>query len=413
MPMMLSPCAISPCNIRGGGETIASFSELYFDNVSLRYQEITGVEATTPANSNDDPVGTIVDESPNDLYITAPSNGERPLYKTANTSLYYDLSDDILQFTLSSEITNGQMFIQTPHGWYRTGVGRWTATTHYLREADPQKVILIDTDAVSAGQLAQLVASMTGTEYTAIWRTNDTTLYNRLDNGGTANHSISYIGNNAATYSKDSSDSGDTVDVAAQGLTTPIIMRLPIEVKTDTNLTQFRFNGNGLTGSSPDLASNTALTVLMLYSNNLTGIFPNLSSNTALISVSYNDNALTNAFPDLSSNTAFVNIYCSNNNLVESVPDVSLNTSLTLLQLHSNSLTGSNITSVAAVLLTVRLENNALSEVAVNGILVALDTAGGAAGTCDLSGGTNAAPTGAGATAKTSLGGKGWSVNTN
>lgn len=58
----------------------------------------------------------------------------------------------------------------------------------------------------------------------------------------------------------------------------------------------------------------------------------------------------------------------------------------------------------------------ALTEASVNAILIALDagkTAAGLGTTIDLSGGTSAAPTGAGATAKTSLQGAGYTVLTN
>jgi hypothetical protein len=57
--------------------------------------------------------------------------------------------------------------------------------------------------------------------------------------------------------------------------------------------------------------------------------------------------------------------------------------------------------------------NCALSQTSVNNILISLDTAGQLNGTVNLAGGTSAAPSGAGATAKTSLQGKGWTVVTN
>lgn len=54
-----------------------------------------------------------------------------------------------------------------------------------------------------------------------------------------------------------------------------------------------------------------------------------------------------------------------------------------------------------------------LSEDAVNAILVQLDAMESDNGTVDLSGGTNAVPTGAGVTAAANLAARGWSVTVN
>jgi hypothetical protein len=64
-------------------------------------------------------------------------------------------------------------------------------------------------------------------------------------------------------------------------------------------------------------------------------------------------------------------------------------------------------------LLFLYMNGNAIAEASVNGILVELDAGGLSNGEVDVAGGTSAAPTGAGATAATSLTGKGWTVSTN
>ena len=58
---------------------------------------------------------------------------------------------------------------------------------------------------------------------------------------------------------------------------------------------------------------------------------------------------------------------------------------------------------------------NALDQTSVNGLLVAINStrAVGATGTLKLEGGSNAAPSGAGITAKTALTNAGWTVSTN
>jgi len=79
-------------------------------------------------------------------------------------------------------------------------------------------------------------------------------------------------------------------------------------------------------------------------------------------------------------------------------------TSLTTLIAHAEWLQITNF----------RAQNNAITSATdINNILIALDTAGMDSGTVDLSGGTNACPTGAGLTAKTNLDGRGVTVNVN
>jgi len=60
-------------------------------------------------------------------------------------------------------------------------------------------------------------------------------------------------------------------------------------------------------------------------------------------------------------------------------------------------------------------QNNSLTEIAVNGLLIAFDNAGRTSGTCKLylDGTGNAPATGEGLTAKASLQAKGWDVKTN
>jgi len=59
------------------------------------------------------------------------------------------------------------------------------------------------------------------------------------------------------------------------------------------------------------------------------------------------------------------------------------------------------------------MQNNALNEAAVNGILIAVEANGTSNGTLYLDGGTNAVPTGAGLTAYNALVARGWDVTVN
>lgn len=73
-----------------------------------------------------------------------------------------------------------------------------------------------------------------------------------------------------------------------------------------------------------------------------------------------------------------------------------------------------NFTIPATVkLMIIKLDNNKLNVTSVNDVLVKADNSGLNGGVIDLSGGTNAAPNGAGITAKNNLIAKGWTVLTN
>ena len=92
--------------------------------------------------------------------------------------------------------------------------------------------------------------------------------------------------------------------------------------------------------------------------------------------------------------------------------DLSMLSSLTVLDLYGNT----NLTSVTlpgSNLDNVDLNDTALIQAAVNDILQWLDDSGVTNGYVNLSGGTSAAPTGAGITAKDNLIANGWAVYIN
>ncbi|MCP4342138.1 MAG: hypothetical protein GY799_25450 [Desulfobulbaceae bacterium] len=178
-------------------------------------------------------------------------------------------------------------------------------------------------------------------------------------------------------------------------------------------LTHFYCHGNNLTGSIPSLDICPNLIQIWCQSNNLTGSIPSLSGNVSVTYVYFHANNLTGSIPPLNANTALVRYYCDNNNLSGTIPSLNNNTALALFHVHNNNLTGfeggwpNKAFSFVA-------SNNALTEAAVNQILIDADTYGIATGTTiTINGGTNAAPTGAGATAKASLISGGATVTTN
>lgn len=94
--------------------------------------------------------------------------------------------------------------------------------------------------------------------------------------------------------------------------------------------------------------------------------------------------------------------------------DISNLVNLQFLNLSGNQFTTIDISGLVN-LERVTLTNNQLTETCVNDILIQLDNNGLSSlyYSCNLTGGTNAAPTGAGIIAKNNLIAKSWTVNTN
>jgi hypothetical protein len=89
--------------------------------------------------------------------------------------------------------------------------------------------------------------------------------------------------------------------------------------------------------------------------------------------------------------------------------------SVSQLFFYGCNLSSFDITPLTGTLngLSVRLDSNNLNATNVNQVLIDLDTKGWTGGVLNLGGTGNAAPTGAGITARTNLIGKGWTVTTN
>ena len=168
-----------------------------------------------------------------------------------------------------------------------------------------------------------------------------------------------------------------------------------IEIKESQNgaLTYLNCHGNQLTGSIPNLSSNTNLTTFNCYTNQLTGPIPDLSNNTSLTTFNCFDNQITGFIPDLSSNISLSIFDCGNNQITGSIPDLSSNTSLATFYCANNQLTGYGGGAIR-VTSFFRADNNKLTVTAVDAILQGL-VDGGTTGTVtiQLNGGTNGIPT--------------------
>lgn len=138
----------------------------------------------------------------------------------------------------------------------------------------------------------------------------------------------------------------------------------------------------------------------------------NLTGCTALEQLRLDDSDFSAGIPDLSGLTSLQYLDLDQCNISGAV-DISASSfnALTGFDLSGNAIT--SIQLPEALLTDVVLYDNALTEEGVNNVLQWLDGSGVQNGYTDLSGGTNAIPTGNGATAKTNLQNKGWEVIVN
>jgi hypothetical protein len=135
----------------------------------------------------------------------------------------------------------------------------------------------------------------------------------------------------------------------------------------------------------------------------------NLSGCTSLQQLRLDGSDFSAGIPDLSGLTSLEYLDLDNCGISGAI-DISASSfnALTGFDFSSNAIT--SVTLPEAYLNDVNLYNNALTEEAVNNVLQWLDGSGVSNGYVDLSGGTNAIPTGNGATSKTNLQNKGWEV---
>lgn len=182
-----------------------------------------------------------------------------------------------------------------------------------------------------------------------------------------------------------------------------------------TGLTRFNADWNGLQSVNlsnlPNLEDVDISDCDVPGTNTASLTSVNLSGSTAVQFLRLDDSNFSGGIPNLTGLTSLINLDMDQCNITGNV-DLSMLTALTSFDLGGN--TGlTSVTIFEQVLNDVIINNAALTEASVNDILGWLDGGGETNGYVDLSGGTNAAPTGDGLTAVTNLEGKGWTVQVN
>lgn len=182
------------------------------------------------------------------------------------------------------------------------------------------------------------------------------------------------------------------------------------------NLQSFDADFNGL--QSVNLSGLTGLLYVDISDNNIPGgstnslTSVNLSGCTDLLELRLDDSDFSAGIPSLAGLTSLVLIdfdQCS----ISGVVDLSGLPALGELDFSGNTALTSIIIADSQQIFTFQGYDCALTETAVDDILVVLSNNGILTGGVDLTGGTNAAPSATGLAAKLVLEGNGWTVNVN
>ena len=189
------------------------------------------------------------------------------------------------------------------------------------------------------------------------------------------------------------------------------------------NLTTLNLDGSGNGCETIDVSGCTSLTHLDVSDMNIPDTntpslkYLNVEGCTALTNLYMDDSDFSEGFPDLSSVAGTLEYFDADQcNITESLNlsampalsgfDLNGNTGLTSVTISSSQPLGGGGYSIY-------LDGCALTETAVNNVLVALAANAVEGGYVNLSGGTNAIPGETGLTAKTALEDKGWGVDVN
>lgn len=403
MPAMLG-LRLSPCNMMGGG----------WSPIALGAACIEWWDARTSAKLTLGAGNAVSAWAGNKgVYTLAQATGSlQPVWNAAGY-VVFDATDDYLSFTITSAVAQGQLYILTRFGWYKSGIGNWTAVTHRFNSADVLQVVFIDAAVITSAQRTALETYLGAVSAWFITSTNDTTIYNRIDNNPDINYTLSYTGANSAEYSLASSQAGATVDVGAQGLTATVHMKWPTEIGADVTTTVLYLRTNQFTGIISSSSENTALRYFDCNSNQFTGIIPFLTANIEMLYFHCYINQFTGSIPPLTTNTALIELRCQTNKLTGIIPSLYANTALLLFYCYDNQLNGYAGGGVSSTLINFNASINLLPAVAVNAILADFVAAGAVSGALNVGGTGNAAPTGQGLVDKATLQGLGWTVTTN
>ena len=337
----------------------------------------------------DNPISLLPSSAGTFADITQATAALRPAVVSLDgvPSIKPDFVDDSL--TVPNTLATGDLLIETPYGWMLSQDQHFNSANFNLPMVWNSKTLVHQ--GLTPAQVASLGDSLRGDRQWGLFLSPDTVFNGLQFNGDGTAKTVRFVGANGATFDQVFTNAPVTpIDVAPEGLTAPVLMMLPIVLGESGSGNVIVLNNNNLTGSIPDWSGWTHGANMQMQFNNLTG-----------------------SIPDWSGWTSGAGIFLHLNNLTGSIPDWSTWTSGNTIFLYDNNLTDVMGTSIPATVIDLQLNNNALTQTAVDRVLTSLDAAGGTGGSVRLEGGTNAVPSATGLAAKTNLEGKGWTVTVN
>lgn len=190
-----------------------------------------------------------------------------------------------------------------------------------------------------------------------------------------------------------------------------------VRATTPSGITYIGFSSKDLSGCLYSIGFNNMSNIQNFYitQDKFTGKIPNINLNTALKEISVNSNAFTGRLPDIRLNTNLTLWQSSTNKTFGSIQDLTYNTALVSYFAVVDNLTSFSGGTCSNTLGTFRVDDNLLTQSAVDAILAAFVAAGRASGTrvLNLGGTGNATPSAAGLADKATLVSRGWTVTTN
>lgn len=351
--------AWSPAALFSGGKLGAWYD---ITDTSTLFQDSAG---TTPVTATGQPIGKIVDKSPNAAHATQATATARPVIPSAGYRLRSDFVDDFISATLGADC---EVWINTPYGCQR---GRCISDFR-LPLCDVTQVVAVQ-GTLTGTERDAIKAYFGTTEALLLWMVSNADLYRTRIVGVTVD--VVFTGANGATKTLTYTGGAEhNEDLTTYGLTAPVMAVIPGSLIGDTSMSQTSFYGLGAYG----IAS---------------ALMPTFGGNTGLSNIRFDSmTGGVGAFGDISGLTALTSVQC-----------------------QSNQIAIASDFAVSSALGSANISNNALSQAQVDKILSAFVAAGrtSASGTCSLNiGGTNAAPSATGAADKATLVSRGWSVYT-
>lgn len=313
-----------------------------------------------------------------------PTSTARPTLLGSPLRLRTDFVDDVITMQLDADC---DIWVNTPHGHYKA---HGSAGTFHLPLNDMTGLVAVDRE-LSEDEYA-LIAEFFGTPQ--VWGaylspTTETSINARADDGQ-GDGVFHFVGDNGAAVTKvwPRANEFTSMDLFADGLSGPMMIMPDI----DYGPRHLRIENRSLAGSIPTLDRAPNLTTLSLNGHQLTGSIPLLSEAPQLGYVYFNANQLTGKFPDMTE-SSFIDA----------------------LRADNNQLTGYAGGSMDQFFLDLRLDDNALTQAAVDDLLRAIDEAGyTGAGRLFLHNpggvGSNAAPSAVGLAHAAAITARGWNV---